>query len=197
MLTAVGGADRFVFALLAHNVACRRRRTDPLVQRHQEGRLGAAARAAGHADRLRLVHLVPAEEVIDAANAVPGLVPDDASPHQERSGIKQAVCGGAVPRGLEQLVSFTLADGVVVQGHKPVERHERAGALVLVVLLAVCTVPAGHGHGGERPLAGGGHIERCRYMVIGPTLKNDLLYTIALELDSPRDLCVERRLLPR
>ena len=50
-------ALEFIGAL--HGVAGRRRGPDPVVERHQEGCLGAAPAGAGHADRLGAIHFRP------------------------------------------------------------------------------------------------------------------------------------------
>ena len=159
------------------DVTRRRGGGDPVVEGHQEGRLGPAARVPRDAQALR-IDLGAAREIVEAPDAVADEVPCRAAADEERAGSDQVMLGRAplddrLPARVEGLDPLPLADRVEAEGGEAVFCEEYADALVRFGRLAVLAVAARHEHARERRWAVG-QVKQGRDVVPRPALVDDL-----------------------
>ena len=84
---------------------------------------------------------------------------------------------------LQEGGSFSLADTVINQCHKPLPDQQQPGALIGTVGLAQSTMSAGNQYSRERTLANRWHVKIRRHVMPGTTLIHHLLDAITLALD--------------
>ncbi len=174
-------------------------RADPRVEGADVERLEAAAARARDREAVP-VHVVPRQQVVDGAHAVPHHVPHEARPGDRREVAEDRVLAAdevvaaAPARLVPELAALALADGVPAEDDVPAAREAGRDLLVGGVGLADRRVAAREEHRGLAPRGGVGQVHEGGHVDSRQALEDELVDPIAVHRDRPRDAGVERRL---
>lgn len=182
VLFGVAGTDRLHQSAQARHRATRRSGKDARIEGRQVTGQQAAA-GAPRAAKTPSVDLRSALQVIEAADRIPDQIRGRVASQEDVADAQQAVPEGWAgqrhsPR-IEQLVAFSLVEGIEAERRQAVAREENGDLLVFFVGLAFIGVSAGHQDRwiGRRPVR---QVEQGRDVVPRLALVDHLFVTVTV-----------------
>ena len=188
--------------LSGRNVPARHRRRNPGLRHHQIRCLRAAPGIPGHSDPRR-VHLLPAHQIIHAANPVPDEIAGHVAPDQRAleplvGMLFRAPRDSTFPAiRIPVLQPFSLSQRINRQHHEPVSHEVETHLLIQITPLGSLRVTAHKKH--RRSLLGqpGRHIQIRSHVKTRLTLKHDFLDPVSFPLHRAHTHRLQRRFLLR